>query len=99
MTTATLPSRTSSATYTVRLHDDGTCTCTCKAGQYGKPCWHVAAVKAEAQRRQPSYELVSIKSGRRYGTYATLAEAQAAQIAAHAAGGNAGVYRLPEPAF
>jgi hypothetical protein len=34
MTIATIPSRTSSQTYTVTLTDDGAASCTCKAGQY-----------------------------------------------------------------
>jgi hypothetical protein len=51
MATATLPSRTGSRQYTVCLHDDGTATCTCTAGSFGKPCWHVNALKAEAERR------------------------------------------------
>jgi hypothetical protein len=93
MTTATLPSRTSSQQYTVTLHADGSTRCTCKAGQFGRQCWHQAALKAEAQRRQ-SYELVSIKTGRCYGVYPTLAEATAAQAAVSKAGGNAAVYRL-----
>jgi hypothetical protein len=93
MTTATVPSRTSNQQYTVTLFDDGSTRCTCKAGQFGRQCWHQSALKAEALRRQ-SYELVSIRTGKRYGTYATLAEATAAQAAVSKAGGNAAVYRL-----
>lgn len=52
MTIATIPSRTSNQTYTVTLHDNGAASCTCKAGQYGRCCWHVKALKAEAARRQ-----------------------------------------------
>ena len=56
MTTATIPSRTGSATYTVRLHDDGTTACTCIAGSFGKPCWHtkalVLAATEELARRE-----------------------------------------------
>ena len=48
MTTAQIPSRTSAATYTVTLHDDGTTVCTCPAGAHGKPCWHVAATRQAA---------------------------------------------------
>ena len=48
MTIATLPSRTSSQSYTVCLHDDGAASCTCKAGQYGRCCWHVKALRAAA---------------------------------------------------
>lgn len=51
MTTATLPSRTSNQRYTVCLNDDGSATCTCVAGSYGKPCWHVKLLRAEALRR------------------------------------------------
>jgi hypothetical protein len=49
MVTAAIPSRTGSQSYTVCLADDGTATCT--AGSFGKPCWHVQALKAEALRR------------------------------------------------
>ncbi|MGI8550177.1 MAG: SWIM zinc finger family protein [Dehalococcoidia bacterium] len=52
MTTATIPSRTSSQQYTVCLADDGMASCTCTADSLGKPCWHVRAIKAEAERRQ-----------------------------------------------
>jgi hypothetical protein len=52
MTVATIPSRTSSQTYTVTLHDDGAASCTCKAGQHGRCCWHVKALRAEAERRR-----------------------------------------------
>jgi len=51
MVTASLPSRTSSQQYTVCLNDDGGAPCTCTAGQYGKPCWHVKLLRAEAERR------------------------------------------------
>jgi hypothetical protein len=51
MTTATLPSRTSSQQYTVCLNDDGSATCTCVAGSFNKPCWHVKLLRAEAERR------------------------------------------------
>lgn len=51
MTTATIPSRTSRQSYTVCLHDDGTASCTCTAGSFGKACWHAKALKAEAERR------------------------------------------------
>jgi hypothetical protein len=98
MTTATLPSRTSSQTYTVCLHDDGSATCTCTAGSFGKPCWHVKALKAEAERRE-RYEVVSLRTGRQYGTYPSLEAATAARDEIGRAGGWAGVYRLPEPAF
>jgi hypothetical protein len=50
MTIAAIPSRTGSQTYTVCLNDDGSATCTCKAGQYGCQCWHVKALAAEAER-------------------------------------------------
>jgi hypothetical protein len=52
MTVVTIPSRTSSQTYTVTLHDDGAASCTCLAGQFGRCCWHVKAVRAEAERRR-----------------------------------------------
>lgn len=94
MTTATLPSRTSSQQYTVCLNDDGTATCSCTAGSFGKPCWHVKALRAEAERRQ-SYEVVSLKNGRRHGVYDGLEEATAARDAISWRGGWAGVYRLP----
>ena len=48
MTVAQIPSRTSSATYRVTLADDGSATCTCKAGEFGRPCWHVAATRQAA---------------------------------------------------
>jgi uncharacterized Zn finger protein len=51
MTIATIPSRTSSRTYTVTLHDDGAASCTCPAGQHGRCCWHVKALRAETERR------------------------------------------------
>ncbi len=51
MTTATIPSRTSNQTYTVTLLDNGAASCTCKAGQYGRCCWHVKALRAEAERQ------------------------------------------------
>lgn len=94
MTTATLPSRTSSQQYTVCLNDDGSATCTCKAGQYGRQCWHVKLLKAESLHRQ-AYEVVSLKTGRQYGTYASLDEATAARDEIGRQGGWAGVYRLP----
>jgi hypothetical protein len=93
MTTATIPSRTSAQQYIVTLHDDGSTSCTCKAGQFGKGCWHQAALKAEAARRE-RYELVSIRSGRRYGVYGTLAEATAARDEIGRNGGWACCYRL-----
>ena len=93
MTTATIPSRTSSQSYTVCLSDDGTASCTCTAGQFGKSCWHVKALKAEAERRQ-SWEVVSLKTGRSYGVYASLQEATAARDEIGRQGGWAGVYRL-----
>jgi uncharacterized Zn finger protein len=93
MTTATIPSRTSSQQYIVTLHDDGSTSCTCKAGQFGKGCWHQAALKAEALRRQ-SFEVVSLRTGRQYGTYSTLDEATAARDEIGRNGGWAGCYRL-----
>lgn len=87
-----IPSRTSAQVYTVTLRDDGTTRCTCPAGRYGKPCWHARAVRAEAQRRQP-WEVVSLKSGYRYSTHHSQAEAQAAASAITKAGGWVGVYR------
>lgn len=51
MTTATIPSRTSSQSYTVCLGDDGTASCTCTAGSFGKSCRHVKLLRAEAERR------------------------------------------------
>ncbi len=51
MTIATIPSRTSSQTYTVTLRDNGAASCTCMAGQHGRCCWHVKAVRAEAERQ------------------------------------------------
>ena len=96
MTTAILPSRTSSQSYTVCLHDDGSATCTCTAGSFGKSCWHVKTLRAEAQRRQ-QYEVVSLKTGRQYGTYATLDEATTARDEVSRRGGWAGVYRLATP--
>jgi hypothetical protein len=48
MTQATIPSRTSEQTYTVVLHDDGSTTCTCTAGTFGKPCWHTKALRLAA---------------------------------------------------
>lgn len=93
MTTATIPNRTSSQSYTVCLGDDGTASCTCTAGSFGKPCWHVKALKAEAERRQ-SWEVVSLKTGRSYGVYASLQEATAARDEIGRRGGWAGVYHL-----
>lgn len=119
MTTATLPSRTSSQQYAVCLNDDGSATCTCKAGQYGRSCWHVKALRAEADRAasqrqrdelnakldrigarldqlaRESYEVVSLKTGRQYGAYASLEEATAARDEIGRRGGWAGVYQLP----
>lgn len=52
MTTATIPSRTvPGAAYTVTLHDSGAASCSCPAGQHGRPCWHVKAVKLAAGER------------------------------------------------
>ncbi len=51
MVTASLPSRTSSQQYTVCLNDDGTSTCSCTAGSFGKPCWHVKTLAAESERQ------------------------------------------------
>ena len=48
MTTATLPSRSSAAQYVVTINDDGSTVCTCKAGEFGRPCWHVAATRQAA---------------------------------------------------
>jgi len=61
MTTATIPSRTSSQSYTVCLSDDGTASCTCTAGSFGRPCWHVRALKAEAERRNAA-ELATLNA-------------------------------------
>ena len=61
MTTATIPSRTTSQSYVVCLNDDGSATCTCTAGSFGKACWHVKLLKAEAERRQAD-ELATLEA-------------------------------------
>jgi hypothetical protein len=100
MTTASIPSRTSEQTYTVVLHDDGTTVCTCKAGQFGKPCWHarvlLAAVREEVARRQdrPAWRVASARTGQTLSTHATLDEAGAAKAAVNRAGGNAFVDQI-----
>jgi len=68
MTTATIHSRTGSQSYTVSLHDNGAASCTCKAGQYGRCCWHVNAVRAEAVVA-PAYRLASMRTGKSLGMY------------------------------
>jgi hypothetical protein len=95
MTQATIPSRTSEQTYTVTLFDDGTTACTCKAGQFGKPCWHMKAlllaVREEVARRQdrPAWRVASARTGKTLSTHATLDEAVVAKAAVNRAGGTA----------
>jgi len=98
MTTATIHSRTGSQSYTVSLHDNGAASCTCKAGQYGRCCWHVNAVRAEAVVA-PAYRLASMRTGKTLGMYATLIAATAAQVANRAAGGTGFVDAIGKAAF
>lgn len=66
---ATVPSRTSNRTYTVTAWTRGETvktSCTCHAGQYGRPCWHQKAVREilrpEVPQRQQSREEVRRES-------------------------------------
>lgn len=47
--TATVPSRSSlNVVYQTTINEDGSSQCTCPAGEHGRHCWHVAAVKQSA---------------------------------------------------
>jgi hypothetical protein len=100
MTIATIPSRTSSQTYTVTLADDGSTRCTCVAGSFGKPCWHAKALRLaaaeELARRQgrPAWRVASARTGQTISEHATLDEASAAKAAILRAGGNAFVDQI-----